>query len=355
MKKHYRHEHDCLNCGTDLQGKYCHNCGQENLQIKESFGHMLNHAISDYFHFDHQFFHTLKPLLTQPGKLTADYLAGRRAQYLHPVKMYIFISLVFFLLVLKSGHEIITTNENGKHSKSEVADVVKKELDKNPKMTDAEKKEVLNNVKTALPGSSPVHIIKQKDGGFINVGGFEDDKKDKDSTLAAYQLHQSQLPANKRDGFIGRYFTERVLYYKEKYGDKAYKHFKEDLMHNVPKMMFVLLPLFALIVMVAFRRNKKYYVEHLIYAIHLHCFIFLFCGIIIIIQMILPSGWTSVNDWLSLALWIYCTYYVYRSLRFLYQRSRWRTISKMVGMWIMYWVVAIICFGGLAVITAASA
>jgi hypothetical protein len=98
MKKHYRHENNCLNCGTTLEGKYCHNCGQENLEIKETFGHMMNHAISDYFHFDHQFFHTLKPLFFKPGYLTNEYMAGRRAQYLHPVKMYIFISLVYFLL-----------------------------------------------------------------------------------------------------------------------------------------------------------------------------------------------------------------------------------------------------------------
>src|ERR1700739_2006188 len=98
MKKHYRKENNCLNCGAALQGHYCHVCGQENLVIKESFGHMMNHAVSDYFHFDHQFLSTLRPLLFKPGFLTNEYLAGRRARYLHPVKMYIFISVVYFLL-----------------------------------------------------------------------------------------------------------------------------------------------------------------------------------------------------------------------------------------------------------------
>src|SRR5476651_1803657 len=111
MKKHYRAENDCLNCGATLQGKFCHVCGQENLEIKESFGHMMNHAISDYFHFDYQFFHTLKPLFFKPGLLTNEYMAGRRVQYLHPVKMYIFISLVYFLLFFKTGHEMIKVNE----------------------------------------------------------------------------------------------------------------------------------------------------------------------------------------------------------------------------------------------------
>src|ERR1700748_2942472 len=104
MKKHYRHENDCLNCGTILvEGHFCPNCGQENLEMKESFGHMMSHAISDYFHFDYQFFHTLKPLLFKPGKLTKEYMSGHRISYLHPVKMYIFISVVYFLLVFQTG------------------------------------------------------------------------------------------------------------------------------------------------------------------------------------------------------------------------------------------------------------
>src|SRR6202000_1478750 len=128
MKKHYRKENDCLNCGATLQGHYCHVCGQENLQIKESFGHMMNHAISDYFHFDHQFFHTLKPLLFQPGKLTNEYMAGRRAQYLHPVKMYIFISLIYFILLAKSNHNPIQI-EDVDQTKTEQLKAAQKKID----------------------------------------------------------------------------------------------------------------------------------------------------------------------------------------------------------------------------------
>src|ERR1700733_8486574 len=148
MKKHYRQENNCLNCGTELQGKYCHVCGQENLEIKETFGHMMNHAISDYFHFDHQFFHTLKPLLFKPGFLTNEYMAGRRAQYLHPVKMYIFISIVYFLIVFQSAHETVTTNNvSGKkpadtQKAANVLDSASKAIDKNTNLS-AQQKEAL--------------------------------------------------------------------------------------------------------------------------------------------------------------------------------------------------------------------
>src|ERR1700760_5009513 len=114
MKKHYRHEDNCLNCGTILQGHFCHNCGQENLEIKEGFGHVMTHTILDYLHFDHQFFGTIKPLLFKPGFLTVEYMTGRRVRYLHPIKTYIFISVVYFLLLFQSGHEAVKINENTK-------------------------------------------------------------------------------------------------------------------------------------------------------------------------------------------------------------------------------------------------
>src|ERR1700753_1739269 len=113
MKKH-RDQKNCLNCGNTFTGNFCNNCGQENLHLKESFGHVMTHAIADYFHFDQKFFHTLKPLLCNPGKLTIDYNEGKRVQYLHPVRMYIFISLVYFLLVFQKDHELVKVNNTGK-------------------------------------------------------------------------------------------------------------------------------------------------------------------------------------------------------------------------------------------------
>src|ERR1700709_695268 len=151
MKKHYRHETDCLNCKAELQGRFCHACGQENLQIKESFGHMMNHAISDYFHFDHQFFHTLKPLFLKPGYLTNQYMSGKRAQYLHPVKMYIFISIVYFLLLFQSGQSLVDMHETTAPPKKEVAnnplsnnkiDSAKKKIAASPFIPNATKKDL---------------------------------------------------------------------------------------------------------------------------------------------------------------------------------------------------------------------
>ena len=93
-----RKENDCLNCGTLVQGRYCHKCGQENTVPKETFWHMVTHFFYDITHFDSKFFETMKDLVFKPGFLSREYMKGKRASYLHPVKMYVFTSAVFFLL-----------------------------------------------------------------------------------------------------------------------------------------------------------------------------------------------------------------------------------------------------------------
>ncbi len=100
----YRKEHDCLNCGSHVESHYCSKCGQPNLELKESFWAFISHSIAHYFHFDNKFFQTLAPLLTKPGQVTLDYLAGKRARYINPVSMYIFVSIVYFLVVYSPKH-----------------------------------------------------------------------------------------------------------------------------------------------------------------------------------------------------------------------------------------------------------
>ena len=93
-----RKEKICLNCRAVVYGRYCHVCGQENIETRESFGHLVFHFIADIFHFDGKFFSTLKYLLLRPGYLTYEYVRGRRASYIHPIKLYVFTSAVFFIL-----------------------------------------------------------------------------------------------------------------------------------------------------------------------------------------------------------------------------------------------------------------
>jgi len=99
-----RKKQNCLNCNAQVQGKYCHICGQENVEPAESLWHLVTHFFNDITHFDGKFFSTGGLLITRPGFLSAEYKMGRRSNYLNPVRMYVFTSFVFFFVFFSTVH-----------------------------------------------------------------------------------------------------------------------------------------------------------------------------------------------------------------------------------------------------------
>ncbi len=97
----------CLNCGTELMGPFCYYCGQPDKNLMRFFPALMRDLLEDVVDFDSRFMRTLKPLLLHPGKLTRDYLDGRRFRYVPPMRLYIFSSMVFFILAATLAGEAI--------------------------------------------------------------------------------------------------------------------------------------------------------------------------------------------------------------------------------------------------------
>jgi hypothetical protein len=86
----------CLNCGTDVNGRYCANCGQPT-HVHRTLGHVVEEFLHGVVHFDTKAWRTLPMLLVRPGTLTSDYIHGKRARYISPLAMFLFtIFLMFF-------------------------------------------------------------------------------------------------------------------------------------------------------------------------------------------------------------------------------------------------------------------
>jgi len=308
----------------------------------------MNHAISDYFHFDHKFFHTLKPLFFKPGMLTNEYMAGRRTQYLHPVKMYIFISIVYFLLLFQQKSQLVKV-EHRDLTATELNAAVKAVNDNTYIPAYAKKKAVADLYKDndyliinkKLVKDTSKKAKAQRDTDETKHGMIS--ATTNDTSYTQYLASQQKLPVAKRDGWFKNYYNKKAFGIRQQ--KINIKEVIEDgLKHNFPKMMFVLLPLFALILTITFRRNKKFYVEHLIYSFHLHCFIFLFLAILMFIKFVIPDNWDTFTGWLTFAAVLIIFWYIYRSLRVVYNRGRWSTISKMIGMSISYSIVFGFCW-----------
>jgi hypothetical protein len=287
-------------------------------------------------------------------------MAGRRAQYLHPVKMYIFISLVYFLLFFQQKSSGPVKFNFKEMTPTELAAAIKG-VNQSKYIPDQAKKEAINDL--------------YRDNGYVIVNNHpvkDTSKKEKervkeetanphmispsttDTSYAQYTANQNKLPAAKRDGWLEHYYNKKAFAInKQKINIREVV--EESIQHNFPKMMFVLLPLFALILSITFYKSKKFYVEHLIYSFHLHCFIFLFLTVLMILKFVIPVSWKTLVSWLEFAASITIIFYIYKSLRAVYHRSRWRTIIKMIGMSITYSIAFFVCFMILLAVTVLTA
>jgi hypothetical protein len=301
-----RKEKNCLNCGRQVDDRFCPHCGQENTEVKEPALKLIIHAIADYFHFEHKFFGTLKPLLLKPGFLSKEYIAGKRESYIYPIRLYIFISILFFLVILADKNK--PTAESNKR------------LPDQPTLISAPNanNEKSDHASTVIePDASSIFsfVVERLLGWQVA-----------DSTTIAYEKQQSALSEGQRDGFLKTAFIRKRLLLKEDPHQR--EKFKEHWLHNFPKIMFLLLPMFALILKLVYLRKRKYYYEHFIYSLHIHSAIF----IAILFTLLLQFCFTFIMDVKSGLNWIliiYILWYIYRSLKIFYESTRRKTLFKM--------------------------
>lgn len=280
MAQHkHRTSSDCLNCGTIVAGKFCQNCGQENIEVKETFFQIVYHFIEDITHFDGKLINTLKLLITKPGFLTKEYVSGKRMRYIHPIRMYIFISAVFFLFIFSGDQKIID-----------------------------------------------VDTKSSKSSGIV----FGDSTF---STVTRYDSAQRKLPQQKRDGWLTSKLTKQQILINNKYGNDQNKILNtvvENFKHNFSKILYLSLPIFAFFLWVLYKRNKSYYfADHMIFSIHLYCayfiMIFIYTMLTLVVRFFTPS--TGILDVIYFASLLF---YFYKAIRVFYGQSRKKTMLKFV-------------------------
>ena len=117
---------DCKNCKTTFEGKFCPNCGQSVFEYQRPFRFLLADFTGNLFAFDTRFWKSLKALTIKPGRLTKDFIQGKRARYMPPFRFYIFVSFLFFFIFSSFlGHEVSVSDEN-KQDVYKVLDEAKK-------------------------------------------------------------------------------------------------------------------------------------------------------------------------------------------------------------------------------------
>lgn len=358
-----RKEKICLNCGAALHGRFCHYCGQENIEPKDSFWHLVTHFVYDIIHFDGKFFSTLKYLLFRPGFLSHEYLRGRRADYLHPIRMYVFTSAFFFLIFFSfyQKEEAIeikekrdTFQEVMEDLQDEKARLEKKIAKDTVEFTTDKLKERLRKVEADIAmvkrDSSLVDSVKSLARGGFTLVSLDNDKSHRElKTVKEYDSIQASLQESNRDGFLKRAIKRQDIHLNEKYkgdGSAILKAVTNKFIHFFPQMLFISLPLFGLLLLLLYVKHKQFfYVNHVIYSIHLYCALFIIILIGLWLNSILTAITHSEHDWIGSSFTLAGFFYIYKSMRNFYGQRRAITILKYILLLLLSLFVMVLLFG----------
>jgi hypothetical protein len=353
----HRKEKDCLNCGATVQGKYCHVCGQENVEPKETFWHMVTHFFYDITHFDSSFFHTIHHLVLKPGFLSKEYMLGRRASYLHPVRMYVFTSAIFFLLFfsLFKPKNIVNLDENKPINAKERADYI---MDWQNRLIKDTGNKVMKEKLAKFKDSSQVvtardvREIENSDGLTINFS-------DRDYTsIAEYDSVQRTRPPSKRDGWLSRRFVilgiNMTREFRENPEEAATK-LVEGFLHRLPYMLFISLPLFALILKLVYVRRKQFYfADHGVFTIHLYVFSFIVLMIVFGLDKLQGLTHWKFPGILEIILFFGLVLYLFISMRNFYKQGWMKTFLKFLLVAILSFIMMLILFISFLLFSAAT-
>ncbi len=297
-----RTQKNCLNCGTQVEGRYCQQCGQENVEVKESFWQLLMHFIEDLTHFDGKLWKTLKLLLFKPASLTRLYMEGKRATYLHPIRMYLFVSAVFFLVIFTGGPKKAT--ELNKKDKAKIA---------------------------SNTSVKKIDSIEKANNGFqFEIGRDTINYK----SAEAYQTAQNKLPENKKANWLESKLAKQGITLKQKYKGNNFEIGKavlEQFEHYFSRILYISLPIFAFFVWLLYRRNKEhYFVDHLIFSIHIYCAFFIILFVVKVIDNLYEYFMHKPFTFFDISVAFVLFFYLYKSLRNHFHQSRSKTIFKFI-------------------------
>jgi hypothetical protein len=358
---HYkqRTEKNCLNCNAAIADRFCGVCGQENIEIKESFWGIIRHFFEDITHYDGKFLSTLKLLLTKPGFLPAEYLRGRRASYLHPIRLYVFTSAFFFLIFFtfyQKEENSFKVNSSASKLKKELRDSkIRLENVLNSKSatidsvsTKNELAKVLRDIFLLEKDSTAIDKLESIDYSYNVISFSSNEKRKLYKTLKGYDSLQKVLPTLEKDGYFKNSIERQNLYLKEKYkndGRQVINAIMNDFKHRVPQILFVSLPLFALLLKLLYIRRKNFfYASHIIFSIYLYCAFFILILLSLWLSSITSLLSRGLSVWVGIVFSVFCFFYFYKSLRIFYEQKRAKTIFKFLLLLLLLFILMLLLF-----------
>lgn len=296
----------CRNCGARVGGEYCSACGQHEGRADRRFLDLAEDLTGDVFDLDSRFWRTLFALLFRPGYLSAEFIAGRRARYLPPLRLYLVISFILFMAI-----NIATSSPFAEQGSVPV------QVSADGLVIGADPGEVDDRVEEAKKSLEEQGIAGSEDWeGEIDLA-------DENSPQWLQDIDQRMEDNIQRLRKDPRALSESILDY-------------------APQMMFLLMPMFALLIQLAYLMSPFHYLQHLVFALHYHSFVYL----LYMVTMLLEFASRSMEGWAFLALVVYLPLALRRAYG-----SGWRgALFKSLFICVTYAVMLVVGFAAMVLL-----
>jgi hypothetical protein len=288
--------HTCKNCQHFFEGNFCPSCGQSVVEVQQPITHFLSDLFGSVFALDIRLIRSVPILLLKPGRLSEEFVSGKRVSHVPPFRFYFFTSVVFFFLIgwqtrsavnesLDSDNRLITSDSlNGKLSLVQAITVG----------------DTLVKADTVRSGVDLLRIFRNEIGKGLA-----------DSTLTAKQK-------------VAKEKKFKSLENSDVFITKVYQYASWS--------MFFLMPLFAFILYLVFRKKRKFYTEHLVYSVNLHTFFFMIAILALLLSIAFPTLLNKIGG----LIFLFTVVYSIIGIRNFY-RTRWvSAILSSIGIFTIY-------------------
>ncbi len=329
----------CENCGAQLTGNYCAQCGQAAVDYRRSFRHVVADVLESFLNWDSKFFTTIALLVLKPWRLTNEFLAGKRVRYVNPLRLYLLASILFFFAVNYGAKDLrLQPGKLSPKDRAELEADLKKD-DLPPAAREQLEALLLESPSpssssqttspspaTNVPSPSPASETDKQKQEYGKIG---------ERPFAVFDETKSTTP-------FEHWIEARA---KDKMGEHGTKMglFIATLFSNLPYMMLCCIPLFAFVLKVLYIRRHIFYIDHLIYALHIHTFAYV--GIMLIVLATIGLNRAAqgpIAGWIIALLWIAFVVQIFLSIRRVYRQGWFISIFKFFFGGFVYLIVLVV-------------
>ncbi len=361
----------CANCGEPMQGEFCHACGQSIHSVIKPIHGMLEDTLDIVFHVDGRLLHTLPPLFARPGFLTLEYFSGRRVRYIAPFRLMFVLSLLaFFLSHLAFGEIKPRVGEPATASaqsfrQATTAAQVRQALQQQLDALDASRRAQGAPALAVAAIDSARQSLRQQAGQRLRELGATPIAVEQPTPMSAsaqanpldqnWDPQQHPVSIGWLPDVANRHLQQMLLHLHANLAalssnDDARKlevaeRITAGVFAVLPLTMFVLMPIFALLLKLVYLFRRRLYMEHLIVALHSHAFLFL--SLLLGVSLHLFGGWLTPHAgwlgaplrWLTWGLWLWAPTYLLIMQKRIYRQGWPMTVLKylLVG-WCYFWL-----------------